>query len=66
MDVPGRIDKEGTREDTEKQQTTVLVVKPEILLAWIQGSSSEKKKKNRRQIKFAVVINCIGGLEKGL
>lgn len=44
-DALGRIELEGTREDTETLNYYV-VVKSEMLIAWIQGTSS----RNRREI----------------
>lgn len=45
MDALGRIELEGTIEDTETLNYYV-VVKSEILIAWIWGTSS----RNRREI----------------
>lgn len=45
MDALGRIDLEGTREDTETLNYNV-VVKSEMLIIWIQGTSS----RNGREI----------------
>lgn len=45
MDALGRIELEGTREDTETLNYYV-VVKAEMLIAWIRGTSS----RNRREI----------------